>query len=281
MPVPAPSDKRFRRAHVSPRSRRPRDRAWWIRTSLIGVVVVLCLIGAYTLVRMAAVSSALTITRITVEGAVRMPEGVVQDELSELIGHSMFGVDLDLWRDRLKQIRWVADASLRRVLPGTLAVTITERQPIAIGRVNDTLNLIDTRGVILDAYGPNYRDLDLPIVDGLAFAGDEEVGEVEQARAMLAVRLLSDLQRQPELANMVSQVDVSDAHNAVVVVKGDTALLQLGETRFAERLQTYLDIAERLKEDGAGVDTVDLRYGNRVYVNPNGRGDGKGTGGGE
>ena len=34
--------------------------------------------------------------------------------------------------------------------------------------------LVDERGVIIDQYGPQYADLDLPIVDGLSAApGDD------------------------------------------------------------------------------------------------------------
>ena len=135
-------------------------------------------------------SKALTVTTITVEGTVRMPEGAVHDALADLVGQAMFRVDLDEWRDKVRELSWVADASMRRVVPGTVVVTITERQPMAIGRINDTLNIIDRRGVIIDAFGPSYKDLDLPIVDGLAYSGEEEVGANEQSRALLAARLL-------------------------------------------------------------------------------------------
>ncbi|MEQ1758259.1 MAG: FtsQ-type POTRA domain-containing protein [Vicinamibacterales bacterium] len=268
MRVAAPADKRFRRAHVSPRRKRVLDRGTWTKAGIIAGAVVAVTTAAYVGITAIVSSTALTITTITVEGAVRMPEGVVQEELADLVGRGMFSVELDPWRDRVRQLSWVADASIRRVLPGTVAVTITERQPMAIGRIGDTLNVIDRRGVIIDAFGPNYKDLDLPIIDGLAYADDLEVGAIEQSRAALAVRLLSELQRTPDLANRLSQVDVSDERNAVVVIKGDTAQLFLGDTRFAERLQAYLDLAPTLRTDVPDVVTVDLRYGSRVFVRP-------------
>jgi cell division septal protein FtsQ len=271
MPVLAPADKRFRRAHVSPRRKRLLDRSAWTRIGIVAGLVLVALTMVYAGLTAMVHSNALTITAIAVEGAVRMPEGAVQEELADLIGRGMFGVDLDAARDRVRRLSWVADASMRRVMPGTVAVTITERQPMAIGRIGDTLNLIDRRGVIIDAFGPNYKDLDLPIVDGLAYADEQEIGTLEQSRALLAVRLMTDLQRAPELANRVSQVDVSDARNAVVVIKGDPTLLYLGDTKFVERLQAYLDLAPTLREDVPGADSVDLRYGTRIFVRPGAR----------
>jgi cell division septal protein FtsQ len=61
---------------------------------------------------------------------------------------------------------------------------------------------------------------------------------------------------------------VTDLHNAVVVLDGDTALLRLGDRDFVERLQQYLDLAPALRERLSGIDSVDLRFDDRLYVRP-------------
>ncbi len=268
MSVAAPADKRFRRSRVRPGRKRVLDPR--VRARSIAVTVAVCagVALAYGAARAVLASEALTITTIAVEGAVRMPEGIVADELNDLLGRPMFGVRLEPWRGRLEALTWVASASMRRVIPGTVVVTITERQPVAIGRDGDTLSVIDQRGVILDAFGPNYRDLDLPIVDGLAFGDARDVSPREQARAALAIRLLTELRGAPELASAISQIDVTNARNAVVILKGDTVSLHLGEAEFAERLQGYLDLKPALRDGMPNVETVDLRFGSRVFVRP-------------
>ena len=85
---------------------------------------------------------------------------------------------------------------------------------------------------------------------------------------MLASRVLAALQQQPELARLVSQIDVSDARDAVVLLKNDTAVLKVGDEKFAERLQSYLELAPTLRERVDGIDYVDLRFDERVYVRP-------------
>jgi cell division septal protein FtsQ len=91
---------------------------------------------------------------------------------------------------------------------------------------------------------------------------------VDEARVALAVRLSAALQGRPDLAARVSQIDVTDVRDAVIILKGDTALIRIGDDQFAERLQSYLDLAAALREKVPRIDYVDLRFGERVYVRP-------------
>jgi cell division septal protein FtsQ len=66
----------------------------------------------------------------------------------------------------------------------------------------------------------------------------------------------------------VSQLDVSDLHDAVVILDDDTALLRLGDAQFVNRLQQYLDLAPAMRERLSDIDYVDLRFDERLYVRP-------------
>jgi cell division protein FtsQ len=196
--------------------------------------------------------------------------------LHSLRGRSVLAVDLAEWRRALLNSPWVADASLRRTLPSTVDVVILERAPLGIGRINGSLYLVDDRGAVIDEYGPNYADLDLPIIDGLS--GPPGAGEVSAApasgeehlnvyRALLARRLLDAL-RARNMSGQISQIDVSDARNAVVLLEGDPTLIRLGNERFVERLQSYYELAPALRERVPAIDYIDLRFDERVYVRP-------------
>jgi cell division protein FtsQ len=188
--------------------------------------------------------------------------------LDGLRGRNILAVDLDEWQARLLASPWVEAAHLRRVLPAGIDVALHERQPIGIGRLAGLLYLVDATGVVIDEYGPNYADLDLPLIDGLAGRPSEAVSAIDEARAQLAARLLAAVERRPDIARRVSQIDVSDAHDAVVMLEGDPAALRLGEDDFVNRIQQYLDVAAALRERVAEIDYVDLRFDERVYVRP-------------
>lgn len=266
-PVAAPADKRFRRSRVSPaRKRRWWQPPWWT-IARVGTTCLVAVFALYHTIGFVLASDALTVTRITVQGNQRMSRGEVLGLLDGLSGTSIVMTDLESWRQKLLMSPWVEEASIRRMFPGTLAVAIEERQPIGIGRIKGTLYLIDKTGTVIDEFGPNYADLDLPIVDGLSPKGEEDQS-MDQARAALAGRLMSELARRPKLAGQVSQIDVTDSRNAIVLLKGDTALLRVGDERFTERLQSYLDLMPALRERIPDIDYVDLRFDERVYVRP-------------
>jgi cell division protein FtsQ len=263
MPVSAPADKRFRRAHTKPARRRAR---WAVRGRAVGAlaVIVAALFAASRAVDIILGLDIFEVQRITVEGNHRLATGEVLTLLDGLKGQSIFETDLEQWRTAVLTSAWVAEASLRRTLPATVAVTIRERAPLGIGRINGALYLVDDRGAVIDEYGPNYADLDLPIIDGLSAAPGESPDAI---RAMLARRLLDDV-RVRKLAARISQIDVSDERNAIVLLDGDPTMLRLGNERFLERLESYLDLAPALHERVPEIDYVDLRFDERVYVRP-------------
>jgi cell division septal protein FtsQ len=266
--IAAPADKRFRRAHVKPARRRGLSgrQAWQLFRLL--TVLSAALYGGWRGTALVLGAPALRVSRISMEGNERLSNGEVLALLDGLRGRNILTVDLDEWQSRLLASPWVEVAHVRRVLPSGIDVDLRERRPIGIGRIAGALYLVDGAGVVIDEYGPNYADLDLPMIDGLAARPAEAVSAVDEARARLAARLIAAIQRRPDIAERVSQIDVTDAHDAVVILDGDTAVLRLGDDDFVDRIQQYLDVAPALRERVTEIDYVDLRFGERVYVRP-------------
>jgi len=273
--VSAPSDRRFRRAQVKPGRRR---RAWhaFVRPVLkYGVLGAVLAYGIYRLSAVAAYANVLRIGQIDIAGTERLSKGEVLAMLDGLRGESILFADLDAWRQRLLKSPWVREAGLRRSLPSTVEVVISERQPIGIGRVNGAMYLVDSRGIVIDEYGPQYADLDLPIVDGLgASSGPHAKPDAapetmtDEPRAELAARVIAALKAKPAIARRLSQVDVSDVHNASVILAGDAAVIHIGEDQFLGRIESYLELAAAVHERVAEIDYVDLRFDDRIYVRP-------------
>jgi cell division septal protein FtsQ len=275
--VAAPADRRFRRALVKPARR---------RGSLRGAIplaikyAALALLGGYVVyggVRTIATTRVLEIDRIVVRGNQRLPSGAALAVLGGLRGQHMIWVDLEEWRQRLLSAPWVRDALLRRSLPSTIEVVVTEREPVAIGRVKDEVYLIDEAGVLIDQYGPQHGDLDLPIVDGLV--ATDSAGEVgaDRSRAQLAAALIASVAADPAIAAQISQVDVTNVDNVAVTLNGDPALIYVGRDQFLPRLRSYLQLAPALRDRVPDIEYVDLRFDNRIYVGPGGRGAGRAT----
>ena len=168
--VSAPADRRFRRAHVKP-SRKHRYGPRVVKPLLrYGLGAIVVLFAVYRGSSVVAHARVLQIDRIVVGGNERMSKSEVLALLNGLRGESLVWADLDRWRSRLLASPWVRDAALRRSLPSTVEVVVWERQATMLARVDGEMYLVDERGAIIDQFGPQYADLDLPLVDGLLAA---------------------------------------------------------------------------------------------------------------
>jgi cell division septal protein FtsQ len=263
--VAVPADKRFRRAHVRPARPRRVLRGWRAR-AVRAVVSVVAAYAAYRGAIAVAHTRVLQIDRIVVQGNTRVSTGEVLAVLNGLRGQSLIRTDLNAWRRSLLASPWIRDVDMRRSLPSTVDVVVSERQPLGIGRIKGQLYLIDERGVLIDEYGPQYAEFDLPIIDGLPEPGQEEA--IDGARVDLAARLLAAVKPQPEIARLVSQIDVRNVRNATVILTGDPAAIQLGDQQFLRRLQSYSELAPTLRARVPDIDAVDMRFDGRIYVRP-------------
>jgi cell division septal protein FtsQ len=282
--VKAPAERNFRRARAKP-ARRSRFRphlSWTAARRLLSVL--LLVFGVYQTVSLAFTTPLLRVRRIAVQGNVRLSSGQVHALVEDLRGTSMLTADLEAFRSRLSESPWVADVALRRVLPSTIEVFISERRPVGLCRLGQDLYLVDESGTLIDQFGPQYAEFDLPIIDGLVNAPNTRGamhGPIDPQKAGLAARVIASLGRDREIARRLSQVDVADVNDAVVLLEGDSALLHLGGDKFLERVQGYLDLSSTLRARVAEIDYVDLRFDQRVYVGPlpRARGTHQGNGG--
>ena len=264
MTVTAPADRRFLRAQVKP-GRRHAPWRRWLRLLRRSLAAALLLAAGWWLATAIAAAPALRVERIAVTGTEHLSKGEVLALVEGLRGRNILFVSLDDWRRQVLACPWVADATLRRSLPRTVEVQIVERRPIAIGRVGEALFLVDEHGDEIDEFGPRYAEFDLPIIDGLSRGGAQERG-LNDRRVQLASRLLRDMSSRPDLARRISQLDVSDPRNAVVIVDQETIHVRLGDERFAERLQSYVELAGEYRSRVPAIEYVDLRFGERVVV---------------
>jgi cell division protein FtsQ len=269
-PVAISADRRFHRAHVKPARKRSRLRSISIPIAKTGLIAGFVLLLIYRGGPLLAEASLLQIDHIIVQGNHRLATDDVLAALGGMRGENIVLSDLDRWRERLVTSPWVRDATFRRSLPSTVQVMVAEREPVGIGRLKGQLFLVDERGAVIDAYGPQYADLDLPIIDGLTTGPN--AGEADIDRGELAARVIQALKAKPSIARRVSQVDVTDQHNAAMILNGDGAVIYVGDDRFLPRLQSYLDLAAALRARVADIDYVDLRFDDRIYVRPSARG---------
>jgi cell division protein FtsQ len=263
--VAAPSDRRFRRPDARPGRRRPIVRAVR-RLVRVGLPAVLTLAASAWLARAVLDSQLLRVDHLVISGTTRLTPQDVEALVPGLRGTHILAVDFEEYRQQVLASPWVRDVSLSRMLPSTIEFQVEERQPVAAARLGQALLLIDAQGVAIEPAGPAHRDLDLPIVDGLAppSAPGRPTPSVEAMR--LVARFLRAVGETPALRDRVSQIDASRPRDLVVLLDDDPAWLHLGDTDLVERLERYLEWASALRDGMPALDYVDLRFGERIVV---------------
>ena len=165
-------------------------------------------------------ATALQVGHIIVSGNERLATGDVLALLDGLRGRNILGVNLVEWQDRLLSSPWVEEATLRRVFPGTVEVRVRERTPMAIGRIGSALYLVDSHGRWWTSTGRPTRTSTCRL--SMAWRPRGNTQSLDESRAALAARVIGELNAHPSSGTKVSQIDVTDAHDAVVMLEGDT-----------------------------------------------------------
>ena len=271
MKVRAATEKNFRRARSKPGRKRRLTAMFSWRALRVALTLAVMAYAGYRAFDLAFNAGVLRVRQIRVQGNDRLSSGEVRQRISELEGANILTANIDRYRRKLLESAWVSDVALRRVLPSTVEVYVSERRPFGLCRFGSQLYLIDRHGKLMDEFGPQYAEFDLPLVDGLVRAPRSGKPTIDENRAELAARVVDAIQDDHVLMTRVSEIDVSDAHDAVILLDDDQALLHVGEEKFRERLRSYLEIAEALRDRIPDIDYVDLRFAERLYVKPRGR----------
>ena len=222
--------------------------AFLVAIGLYGVVL-----GGHveTMVGGATAAAGLKINGIRISGQSETAELEVLQRLAIPEHGSLLTLDIDAARERVEQIPWVAEATLRKVYPDTLQVEIVERVPFALWQRDGNLALIDVEGTVLSDYvAPRYRHL--PVL----------VGAGAQSEAAEIVALIGEfptLHPRVRAATLVSGRRWNlTLDNDIVVMLPETdpvpALIQLEALDQSQQL---------LSRD---IISVDLRLADRVVV---------------
>ncbi|REJ78004.1 MAG: hypothetical protein DWQ47_16780 [Acidobacteria bacterium] len=205
-------------------------------------------------VRSVASSDFFEVRRVETVGAERVsPAKVEQIVRSEAFRTGVWNADLEEIKQGVEELKFVRHASVARVLPDIVRVTIRERVPVATVRMGKADYLVDDDAKILskvskDTTGP------LPpfVLLGWDTDASESAREMNRRRVDLYKKLVAEW-RQFGLAKRVKAVDLSDVKDpqAQVEDSGHLVTISLGQGDYApglkKGLETIAGKGERIK----------------------------------
>ncbi len=219
----------------------------WRRTFLgsLMVLAVLCVAGVIHALRDPGF---MPVTQVRVEGEfLQLKRESLQQSIAPTVAGGFFTVDINAVRRAAFRSAWVASATVRRVWPDGLVVTVTEQRAAARWGADALLN---DAGAIFRP-DPTTFPAGLPVLTG------------PDGTQQLLLERWKSAQSVLDAAGLKAQRMSLDERRAwTVQLEGGVELL-LGRDDVAERLKRFADVYhDALEPRAADLAAVDLRYTN-------------------
>ncbi|MGC9159307.1 MAG: cell division protein FtsQ/DivIB [Terracidiphilus sp.] len=184
------------------------------------------------------------------------------------IGRNIFFVPLAERRRQLEQIPWIEQATVMRLLPDRIRVSVVERKPVAFVREGERIGLVDAHGVLLSMPTATMAQhhYSFPVLTGL---DPRDTPASRQQRIAVYLRLMSELDSTGQkLSEQISEIDLTDPEDAQVLMPepGGDVLVHFGQSDFLQRYQRYAAHIARWRQQYPNLVAVDLRYPQQVVL---------------
>jgi cell division protein FtsQ len=198
-------------------------------------------------------------------------------------GANLIALDLAAVKRNLELVSVIESVSVERMLPRTLKIRVTERDPIAqvnVPRADGANGIavsvfqLDAGGVVMQPLDPrlctvplSQMKADLPVISGMNAFQLQPGRRVEVPRVQAALRLVSAFAQSP-MAGLVDlrRVDVS-APGVIVATTGQGSAITFGLENMGQQLRRWREIYDYGKQANKGdIAAVDLAVENNIPV---------------
>jgi cell division protein FtsQ len=213
-----------------------------------------------------------TSSDIQISGNEHLTRAQVLNVFGADLERNIFKVPLTERRADLERLPWVQHATVMRILPHEIRISIQERTPVAFVRQGSQIGLVDAGGVLLDmpeqsAGDPKYS---FPVLTGLN-AGDPL--STRAARMEIYKRFMAELdagspKHGQKLTETLSEVDVSNPEDvkALVAADGTDVLVHFGDEDFLERYQSFEEHLPEWRQQYPKLASADMRYADQIVL---------------
>jgi cell division septal protein FtsQ len=197
-------------------------------------------------------------------------------------GENLLALDLAKVKRDLELVPLIGSVSVERILPQTLRIRVTEREPVAQvnvqrrssrGSVETAVFLLDPDGYVMLPLDPRQRatppsqaDDPLPLLRGVNPNDLQPGRRIESPQVQAALELIAAFGRSP-MAGLVDlgRIDVS-AQEVLVVTTGQGGEVTFGLRDLERQLRRWREIYDRGQRMNQAIASLDLAVGNNIPV---------------
>ncbi|MCL6638309.1 MAG: FtsQ-type POTRA domain-containing protein [Firmicutes bacterium] len=194
------------------------------------------------------------VKRIEVSGNRYLDAGAIRAAANIGMGTNIFKVNLNAVAGDIKVIPMVKEVRVRRVLPASILVEISEREPLGLFPTAEGFIEIDAEGVYLKKASAGAEGL--PVVTGVRAAAPNPGEPVQGENLREALQVIGGLA--PEVVKELSEVHVG-AGGQVVLYTLDRIQCRFGAaTEIAEKSRVLTQVLKEIRNQGAKIQYIDL-----------------------
>ena len=177
-------------------------------------------------------------------------------------GINILKIDVKAAEVLIKTHPFIEDVVVKRVLPDTIRIELSERVPVALVSA-DKLYAMDVNGVLFKEY--SFADgLDLPVITGPDKGGDEWVEEIKP-RVLELLTILDEGTTRLKLAEL-SEIHGDPYYGLTLVTLNDGVKIDIGNEDFREKLAKLDKVLEIRKGLSSGIESIYLNSDRGVVV---------------
>lgn len=222
-----------------------------------------------------------------IENIVMQTDGVIAPEQlrrwsNVRLGANLIALDLSTVKRNLELVSAIDSVSIERVLPRTLKISVTEREPIAqvnvphagaAGGVTVNIYQLDVQGHVMQPLDPRFRQVplaqmneQLPVITGLNLYPLALGNRIDSPQVQAALALIGAFDHST-MATMVElrRVDVSQPA-VVVATTSQGSEITFALTNLEQQLGRWRKIYDLGQTMSKSIATVDLAVSNNVPV---------------
>lgn len=205
---------------------------------------------------------------IEVQGNEHVTRAQLLSIFGEDVERNIFKVPLADRKAELERLPWVEHATVMRLLPNRLRISIIERTPVAFVRQGNHIGLVDANGVLLDMPTDVQANMkySFPVVTGI---GTNDPVSVRAARMKIYQRFTSELDGGGEkISRNLSEVDLSNPEDvrALIPDHSTEVLVHFGEDNFLDRYKKFEEHLPEWRAQYPRLSAVDMRYEQQVVL---------------
>jgi cell division protein FtsQ len=216
---------------------------------------------------------------IQIAGNSHLTRAQLLSVFGEDVDRNVFTIPLAQRRAELESLPWIAHATVMRLLPDRIRVSIVERTPAAFVRQGTQIGLVDASGVLFDLPGPEMdqasghtataAQYNFPVLTGIVLA---DPLSTRAARMKIYLDFMAALDATGEhISQNLSEVDVSNPEDVKAIIPDSNAanadvLVHFGQEKFLQRYHQYQAHLAEWRAQYPKLASADMRYDQQVVL---------------